>query len=535
MKLISLVKATLKDNAQIFRLGNEKKKSKISKMLLEIMVVALIMFSVGFYAAMFADKLKPLNLTFILITIFILITSFMTFMEGSYKSQSILFECKDNDFLMALPIDKKTILASRVIKYLYFQIIYNALFLVPAFIVYGIYEKPGFSYYILAILGMIILPIIPTILGAVMGTIIKMISSVFKHKKLFQTIFSIGFMVLIILFSGNSQNYVNYLIEHATGINDFICKFYYPAGLFVNLITNFKVVDLLALIGLTFGILLLFIYILSLYYFRLINKSIDYSRKTKKKYVIKQRSELYALIYREIKRFFSSPVYIMNTLFGLIMILGMVIALIFKSDYFLKMMVGTNSDISIDTIKNSITYYYMGMMLFVLFMTSITSSSISLEGKSFNLTKSLPVSTKKILDAKIITSLILTYPLMFLSDILFAITFKIGLLNFIFVILITLLVPILEAIIGLLINLKYPKMEFSNDTEVVKQSMSVMISVYLGMGLTGLIIYIIMKLKEFLAIDLCILLILCMVLLSIIILYRRLNNNGNKLFRKINV
>ena len=43
--------------------------------------------------------------------------------------------------------------------------------------------------------------------------------------------------------------------------------------------------------------------------------------------------------------------------------------------------------------------------------------------------------------------------------------------------------PTFTALIGLLMNLKYPKMNATNDTEVVKQSMSSMISVFIGIGI----------------------------------------------------
>lgn len=41
----------------------------------------------------------------------------------------------------------------------------------------------------------------------------------------------------------------------------------------------------------------------------------------------------------------------------------------------------------------------------------------------------------------------------------------------------------LQSVIGLIVNLKYPKMNATNDTEVIKQSMSSTISVFIGMSL----------------------------------------------------
>ena len=51
--------------------------------------------------------------------------------------------------------------------------------------------------------------------------------------------------------------------------------------------------------------------------------------------------------------------------------------------------------------------------------------------------------------------------------------------------------PILAEIVGIIINLKYPKMDAKNDTEIVKQSMSSMVAVFVGMAASIMMIYII--------------------------------------------
>lgn len=185
--------------------------------------------------------------------------------------------------------------------------------------------------------------------------------------------------------------------------------------------------------------LILFIYIASIKYFKIVSKSKETSaksRKVKKMKVISQKGKISSLVSKELKRYFSSVV-------------------------------------------------YTG------FMTSITSSSISLEGKSFNILKSMPVETKKILLAKVTESNIITIPIILLCDVIFFVAFKIPVIDIIYILLVSIIVPTLTAIIGLLVNLKHPKMNAASDTEVVKQSMSSMISVMIGM-VAGIITAILM-------------------------------------------
>jgi ABC-2 type transport system permease protein len=74
------------------------------------------------------------------------------------------------------------------------------------------------------------------------------------------------------------------------------------------------------------------------------------------------------------------------------------------------------------------------------------------------------------------------------------IRFKFDIVSIILILIATIILPFVSEIIGIIANLKYPKLDATNDTEIVKQSMSSMISVFAGMGLTALTIIVIAKL-----------------------------------------
>ena len=116
-------------------------------------------------------------------------------------------------------------------------------------------------------------------------------------------------------------------------------------------------------------------------------------------------------------------------------------------------------------------------------MTLITSSSISLEGKTINITKSLPISEKDILKSKIIYPYIIELPFVIISELIFFIVFKVNIIYILLIFSMSISTITLSSILGLVINLKYPKMNASNDTEVVKQSMSSMVAVFINMGI----------------------------------------------------
>ena len=93
----------------------------------------------------------------------------------------------------------------------------------------------------------------------------------------------------------------------------------------------------------------------------------------------------------------------------------------------------------------------------------------------------------------------------------------------------------LSSIIGLITNLKYPKMNATNDTEVVKQSMSSMISVFIGMGIFIISVIGIIYLYEIINIYLLLTIHILILLIVAIVLYIILLKQGITEYRNINV
>ena len=183
----------------------------------------------------------------------------------------------------------------------------------------------------------------------------------------------------------------------------------------------------------------------------------------------------------------------------------------------------------------SVEMLFYGLILFTGAFTSITSSSISLEGKTINITKTLPISYKTILNSKILYCFIIELPFFLISELIFVFKFGMSLIYFIQIIALTFILIFISAVIGLLVNLKYPKLNASNDTEVVKQSMSSTISVFIGFGIFLLSIIAFGYLGQY--IDFTVLITLHIILLAIITgaLYTVLMKMGPKEYQKLNI
>ena len=540
-KLISLLKATMSQDMSLFK-TKSKNKSKFNKMILPIVLALIVMFSVGSYAAMLAEELVKYNLTYIILTIFIMVTSLLTIIEGVYKSQGILFEAKDNDLLFSMPISKSKIFFTRLFKLISFEFLYNSLFMLPAMLVYAMYEKTSISFYIISLIMLVLLPIIPTIVACIIGYIIKGLASKFKAKNAVQVILTTIMLLFIFYASFNIQVLIANIIQNANNINEVITKIYYPAGLYINLIQNFNILDLVVLFAINIIPAILFVYVASIFYFKITSKLEEKSNNKKKvnwgksaDKTFKVKSQLLGLINKEMKRFFSSPVFIINAGFGMVLMIVATIAMSINFDGMVEAILQEeNIGISIDKIKAIIPKIYYGFVVFATCMTSITSSMISLEGKSFNITKSLPVLPEKILLSKVLTSNIISIPVVLICDIIFFVVFKIAIIDIVFILLASIIMPTFTALVGILMNLKYPKMDATSDTEVVKQSMSSAVSVFIGL-FVGMLSIAIIILGSKINLDLFIILELLVFSAIVFTLWRILKKYGVKRFREINV
>lgn len=538
-KLYSLIKACMSSDMSLFKIKTNK-KSKLSKIGLPLLFSFFLMFTIWVYANALFEKFTPFHLQFIVISLVVFFTSIMTIVEGIYKTSSLLYNCKDDQLLLSLPIKKRTILFVRILKFYLFELIYNSMFIIPLIIAYLRWaDKIPEHFFLTSIIMILTLPIIPIAISCIIGGIISNISSRFKYKKITQTIVSIIFLVLVLYASYNLENIINYLVKNASSINDIITKLYYPAGIFASLAVKFNLTDLLIYIIVNIVVFTITIYLLNISYFKINSrlKSITTVKKVNNnKIVIRKNSINNSLIKKELSTFLETPVFIINAGFGLVLYLIAVIIITIKFDSLLKVLVDPNGlNIKKELILNNTSVMILLLVSVTAFMTSISNSLISLEGKNINILKSLPISPKRILDSKINTCLFITSPILLLGNIILFIKFKIKILEAILLLVLSILLPLVSHLVGLIINLKYPKLDYENQAEVIKQSTSSFISVTIGMILCVISYYLVLKVIGKVQ-PLLILSVTTLVFIIIdLILYLYLNKVGIKEFKKLSI
>lgn len=484
-KLFSLIRACMSSDMAIFKIKT-KKKSKTSA-LVPAFIAAYLMFMVWSGANSFLEKLAPMNLGYLLLAMATMGISLITLLEGVYKAGPLLFNCKDDQLLLSLPIKRRTVLFVRFFKLYVFELLYNSMFLLPVMVAYIRWGNVGPTYYLTCFVMLLMLPIIPIVISCIIGAITSGISSKFKYKNVVEIVLSMIILVGVFYFSFKVEDVFNYLLANAESINNFIIKRYYPAGIFSKLVVDFNIKDLLIFISINIAVIIATILVLGKFYFRINSKlkSINNSKTHSKAKPLnfKAKSQTNSLIRKEINTFFKTPVFIINAGFSLVLFLVLAVLLAIRFDSVATMLIDEETGLGIakDLIYNNLSIVIFALISFGTFMTSITSSIISLEGRNISILKSLPIKPKTILMAKVKAALLITTPAMLVGDLIMFIRFRTNILEAILLIILSILMPLISHLVGIIINLKYPKLEWESPAEAVKQSTSSFIAVMLGM------------------------------------------------------
>ena len=486
-KLFSLIRACMSSDMAIFKIKT-KKKSK-SSALVPVFIATYIMFMIWSGANSFLEKLAPMNLGYLLLAMATMGISLITLLEGIYKSGPLLFNCKDDQLLLSLPIKRRTVVFIRILKLYVFELLYNSMFLLPVMIAYIRWGDVGPTYYLTCFVMLLMLPIIPIVISCIIGAITSGISSKFKYKNVVEIVISMIALIGVFYFSFKVEDIFNYLLANAESINDFIVKRYYPAGVFSKLVVDFNIKDLLIFISVNIAVMVATIFVLGKFYFRINSKlkSVNTSKVHSKVKPLnfKAKSQTNSLIRKELNIFFKTPVFIVNAGFSLVLFLVLAVLFAIRFDSVATILINeeTGPGIAKDLIYNNLSVVIFALISFGTFMTSITSSIISLEGRNISILKSLPIKTKTILMSKVKAALLITTPAMLVGDLILFIRFRTNIFEALFLVVLSILMPLISHFVGIIINLKYPKLEWESPAEAVKQSTSSFVAVMLGMVL----------------------------------------------------
>ncbi len=430
-------------------------------------------------AVIMGAVLIPIGASWLYFAIFIIAALSIIFVFSIFETKSELFECKDNDLLLSMPIRPRDIVASRVAVVLVYNYIEALIIMLPCIIVYAVFAKEPIGV-IGAILVSLLIPLLATALSSVCGYGVAVLSKLFKKKTLINVVIYLAFFAAYMvgyefLFDGFEKFLTD--AENA-GTVAYIPALYYIGASALLEPLSFAIVAIVS-----FAAAAVSYYVISKSYIRIVTS--EYTpKKTYKEKEASSRSQLSALVHKELSSFFSSATYILNGGLGYLFAVALGVLLLVKSE--LVGVVAAELFLeSADPVSNLIPILISALIL-ISSIGVISASSLSLEGKRLWIVKTMPIDARTLLLSKSLPQFIIATPPMLIASVLLIISTKATFANSIFIVLIPLLANAFFALFGTVMNVALPKFDFRNDAEVIKQSLAVFIVMMAGMFISFL-------------------------------------------------
>lgn len=263
--------------------------------------------------------------------------------------------------------------------------------------------------------------------------------------------------------------------QYAGAIGAGVKNFAYPVYLFGRMSAGNLVSAPLPVFG-TAVLALLTFYVMSKSFLKLATASSDtvtakYNRNARQK----ASGVFSALLKREFSRFTASPAYMLNCGFGVIIMPIAGILLLIRGAALRSMLFEL-----FDSSTGTIAILAAAAVCLVSTMNDMTAPSVSLEGKTLWILRSMPVTTRQILRAKLAMQLLLSGISVLFAAICICIAFAVPIGSTIAVILACLSLVVLLAEFGLFLDLKKPNLNWTTEITPIKQSSSVMFALFGG-------------------------------------------------------
>lgn len=394
-----------------------------------------------------------------------------------FKAGSVIFENRTYEMMISLPVSQAAIVTSRFLTMYATDLCTSFFILAPGLIFYGVLEQPGISFYLFGLLGVLLLPLLPLTLSTAVGAGITAISARMRHKSLISAGFTILLVCGFLLFPAKMGNSADLNPEALQNFADAaavqIRTLYPPAAWFGEALTSGNIASLLLLVFLSAALFALTVCVVQHWFTPIcsaLNASSAKNSFTMQK--LKSASVLRALFSREIKRYFASSIYVVNTLIGAVLMMAAALGLLFAGPQKIE------AALELPGVLTAFLPFVLGAAAA---LAPTTACSISMEGRQWWIAKTLPVRTKDILDSKILVHLVIFVPACLAASVLSIIALKPSFTAALWILLIPMAYTLFSAVAGLAVNLSMPMLNWENEARAVKQSMSTMVAMLIDL------------------------------------------------------
>ena len=463
------------------------KGNKFKKYFLFVFAFAYLMGFMGYTSYEAIKDLMIFKIEYIYLKLAIMgMFTFYT-MQTIIAGLNVLFFSKDVETLLPLPIKENKIVMAKMNVLIISEYLTGLLILAPVLVVYGYMLKLGALYYLLATLGFLLLPVIPVILMSLIVTIIMKFTNIIRNKNVVQYLSIILTIVLVFVieFLGGTANEnvtqedVANNITSINAIADEYSYLYMPVKPIYEMLMNYNnlkgLESLIQISILSIAVYIVGTNLLAKIYLRIItslNKS--GKKKTKKTIEYKITSARKAFFDRDIKILVRNPNFFLQAFLTPFIMTAFLIGYVVMS---FKDIPPADMEFLRGYINEGYAFaILLGVIGMFFAFNFISSTAYSRDGKDAKTLKYLPISYDKQIAYKALPGFVINFILMMIALIGVKIALPtVTLINLAMIFVLATAMNSFNNYLGVIIDLKNPKLYWTHEYAVVKQNFNMFI------------------------------------------------------------
>lgn len=452
-------------------MGKTRKKSgKGSQIFLALVFVYLGVLMLAMFGYLFQELVIPYHLAGLDWLYFAMAGTMSVALAvfGSvFSTQNQLYESKDNALLLSMPIAPGDILLCRMVPLLALNLLFSALAMAPAGVVYG--WKIGFS--VLGAIGFgfsfLTLPLVSQAIACLLGWGLHLMLSKL-NKSLASVIYTVLFLAIYFGVYSQASQILQAMAMNGSAIAGVMQSWIWPlyamgrgcvGGL--EYLASFVVIAA--------GLFLLAYWFLSRTFLQMatMRRSIR-QKKAIRLETLDAGSPMKALHSKELKRFLSCPVYLTNMGLGLILMVVLTVAGGLFRNTVMELLEAMNFQFMVPLIL-------FAMLGFLVSTNCISTPSVSLEGKNLWILRAMPLSSRQVLLGKLGFHCVMTLPLTAICGAVLAVIFGCSAVNVVLLAVVPTLLALFNGVFGLICGLQWARLDWISEAYPCKQSVSVLV------------------------------------------------------------
>ncbi len=394
-----------------------------------------------------------------------------------FTTQSQLYSAKDNEQLLSMPIPPRLILLSRMMPLLGMNLLFCGLVMIPASVMWAILVEFYFGQFLCQLLMLLCICFLVQAIACLLGWGLHWLLQRI-HKSLASLLYMTVFLAVYFAAYSQMGSIMTALTANGTAIAAGMRSRFWPLYA-LGMGGTGNISHLLAFLAISAAAFAAVYAVLSATFLRTATSRPAGKRKKLDIGRIQAGNSSQAIIRKEWRHFLGSPVYLTNMGIGILMTAALAVAgVVFRGKLLnaLQLYAAAGLDLT--------AYFPLlicGILSFLVATSVVSAPSVSLEGKHLWILKSLPVSGKEILTAKLRFHLRLTTPVTALAGLVLGLAYGCGAAS-VLCALVPGLLTLLCGLLGLICGLQWAKLDWLSEAYPCKQGAPVGISMFAMMG-----------------------------------------------------